>query len=178
MFDVLCVQLNHSLKPKGVPCADLPKPRAPWNCLQPPPMVGLILFNLIWKRRPRSHKTHLSSKYIPELRQLVKAGRPKHLPHLGDSEIVGQLVDLRRGVPSKTRGSVAIALDQRFDELLMHTGIAVVIHGTKLVHDERPEIPSFPSRDWPSAQSDPFLLEERRAWGIQLDQKGDEKTKR
>src|ERR1041384_8367374 len=71
------IKTHHFGKSSLVLPADLPETRQPWNCVKPLPVPREIFLSLVGDTGSRSHKTHLATKHIDELGQLIETGFTK-----------------------------------------------------------------------------------------------------
>jgi len=151
VFDVLDVQPGDLVEIRDpVPPADLPKTREPGLDADPLAMPVLVLLDLVRGRGPGPDEAHLAAENVPELGEFVKARFPQEPSDPCDPGIL----------PDLKHGAVHLVLLQQF----FFPGFGVGVHRTEL--PARENAPVFP---------DPFLSEENRTGGVDLDRDGDER---
>src|ERR1035438_8267637 len=92
-------------------------------------MPCLISGNLIWDRRARTDKRHLSPEHIQELWELIQAALSQEFSNPRDPQVIHQLVHT---LPIPIRWFLLChTVDKPGYILFVHTCVVTHMHGTK-----------------------------------------------
>src|SRR4030095_14670439 len=164
VFRIPEIKADHVIESRPASTAYLPQSGDAWFGLQHSSVVPrLVLLHFVMKRRTWAHERHLSTKHIPELRQLVEACLPEHMADWRDSGIIH---DLERRV-LRTAAGRCDALDHLADELFVHRRIVVHVDRAELEHLARSTL-----------LANARLPKEHGAWRLQLHQRRDQREHR
>ena len=105
--------------------------------------MWLILFPLIYCRRPGSNQTHIPLQDIDKLRKLIQARLPDKLPNPRLTCSIWQHL-----IPNDSRIKVHLEHQPVTDLILIHklflSLLSIHIHASELIHLELSSIPSNP----------------------------------
>src|SRR6185312_8306091 len=94
MMRIVEIQDHHLVKTHMTPRRHLPEASAPRKHVEASTLPGPVKVPLIGKAGPWTHKAHLTSDYVPQLRQLVEGQCAKPRADARYPGILGQLIDL------------------------------------------------------------------------------------
>src|SRR5262245_50363271 len=112
-----------------------------------------VIAHFIHGEGARSDQTHVAAHHIPQLWNLIQVCSPEKPPHPSDPRVYGEFEHWSIDFVARSE--------------LLFQFLGVHYHGAKLVHGE-----------WMPAPTTAALTKNNRAWGVQLDRKGNEKHDR
>src|SRR6266446_7300370 len=145
------IETDHLLECCLVLPADLPESRHTGKRVEPLGLPQSVFLRFVWNTWTRPHQTHLATKYVDQLRQLIQVTSPHDVAERNNSRITKR-IQLRHRT---------IHCDQTAQMVLMQSTVCVNVHRAEFPHPEEFSI-----------TSNSLLLIEDGAWRCDLDYNG------